>query len=330
MVATANGGKKGGPRTGAKESPPKKAAKLKKAVGKSAVDRAARASKAADKTQKAKAARPGVDANADPKPENDERVRVLVSVETSTAAEFLRTAFKGGSLVQVIARSEIDYQGRAESRLPPGERIHFFKPDGTLLVHTAAKLKPVNWQPPGCSFQASVEGERLVLTAMREKPREIVRITLHDIQCILAADLDDEETLALSGSEDDIQAALAARPDVIEAGFSFWKRERDSGRGPMDLYGVDKEGRRVIVEVKRRAASVATVEQLRRYVERERGARGADARVRGILVAPTVSEKARKYLADLGLEYREIDVQKLLAQTPTDRAAGQRTLQFFG
>jgi len=246
---------------------------------------------------------------------------------TSTVA-FLRAAL-GARLVQVAARCAIDYQGRAESKLPLGARLLLFKPDGTLVVHTSTKLKPVNWQPPGCVFAADLAGGRIVLTATRDKPKETVRIELETVQFAAALDLDDGDGFALEGSEDDLQAFLAKQPDIIEPGFRFWSRERASGRGPMDLYGEDTRGRRVVVEVKRRAAGVAEADQLRRYVERERNARGDRGEglyVRGILVAPGVSDKARKYLADLQLEYREVDWEKLRKTASTMLKAGQRRL----
>ncbi|HEX2022613.1 MAG TPA: endonuclease NucS [Candidatus Thermoplasmatota archaeon] len=252
------------------------------------------------------------------------RVRLLRDLDPEAAVTFLRNEL-GRRLVQVAARCAIDYQGRAESRLPPGERLMLFKPDGTLLIHTASKLKPVNWQPPGCSFSAAREDGRIVLTACREKPKETVRITLEDVLFVASLDLDDGQTLELVGSEDDLQAFLARRPDLVEVGFSFWSRERASARGPMDLYGEDAKGNRVVVEVKRRAASVQDADQLRRYVEREKAAREGRG-VRGILVAPSVSEKARRYLAEIGLEWREVDWEKLRAPAADLLRAGQRTL----
>jgi RecB family endonuclease NucS len=240
----------------------------------------------------------------------------------AAAAEFFRGE-RGRRLVQVAGRCRIDYRGRAESTLPLGARLLLFKPDGTLLVHTSTKLKPVNWQPPGCVFSAGVEAARVVLTAERERPKETVRIELEAIDLVVALDLDGEDGFDLSGSEDDLQAFLALQPHLVEPGFRFWSRERASGRGPMDLYGEDALGRRVVVEVKRRAAGVAEADQLRRYVERERAARGA---ARGILIAPAVSEKARKYLADLELEYREIDWGKLRRPASEMLKPGQRKL----
>lgn len=251
-------------------------------------------------------------------------VRVLRDLHPEAAVEFLKSEL-GHRFVQVAARCSIDYQGRAESTLPSGSRLLLFKPDGTLLVHGARKLKPVNWQPPGCVFSAARESGQIVLTAFRDKPRETVRIVLEEVQLVLSMSLDDGDELDLVGSEDDLQAFLALRPQLIEPGFRFWSRERASGRGPMDLYGEDAAGRRVVVEVKRRAAGVKEADQLRRYVERERAAREGTG-VRGILVAPQVSDKARKYLSDLDLEWRELDWDKLRRSAADLLKAGQRTL----
>jgi len=255
-------------------------------------------------------------------------VRVLADLSPDSVVAFLREHL-GSRLVEVATRCTIDYEGRAASTLPLGARLVLLKADGTLLVHGSEKLKPVNWQPPGCAFAADRVDGRVVLTATREKPKELVRIVLHEVDAVLALDLDDAAALEVTGTEDDLQAFLARSPQVIEPGFRFWSRERASGRGPMDLYGEDASGRRVVVEVKRRAAGVAEADQLRRYVERERAARGGLDKVRGILVAPGVSEKARKYLDESGLEYREVDWEKLMRPAREMLKGSQRTLGSF-
>ncbi len=258
-------------------------------------------------------------------------VRILRELAAEPARDFLRSEL-GGKVVQVIGECRIHYQGRAQSTLSQGDRLILLKPDGTLLVHTDAKLKPVNWQPPGCSFQAGLteedDGERLVLTATRTSPREIVRMTFSEVHAVASFELRDDEDLELVGTEDDLQALLHERPELLEEGFTPWKRERASGRGPMDLYGEDEDGNRVVVEVKRRNASVQEVEQLRRYVEKEREAR--EGHVRGILACPSVSDKARRYLAELGFEYRELDWDRLLPLVREVLPAGQKTLGDWG
>lgn len=250
-------------------------------------------------------------------------VRTLHDLAPDAACAFLRDQL-GRHLVQVVGRCRITYQGRAESTLSRGDRLLIYKPDGTLIVHTEAKLKPVNWQPPGCSFQAGLEDDLLVVTATRTSPKEIVRVVLDEIHLVQSVRLEDDGQLDLVGTEDDLQALLAMEPEIVEPGFQCWRRERPSGRGPMDLYGEDAEGRRVVVEVKRRAATVRDAEQLRRYVEREDGARAG--KVRGILCAPRVSEKAKRFLQELDLEYRELDWEQLLPRFRTVLPANQSTL----
>lgn len=250
--------------------------------------------------------------------------RILRDLAPDPACDFLRHEL-GRRMVQIVGRCRIHYQGRAESTLSRGDRLVTFKPDGTLLVHTEGKLKPVNWQPPGCDLQAAVEDDVLVVTATRTKPREIVHLSFDEVHAVQSFRLRDDEELTLLGTEDDLQALLAEKPELVEPGFRVWSRERASRRGPMDLYGEDAEGHRVVVEVKRRAAAVQDVEQLRRYVEKERDAR--EDEVRGILVAPSVSDKARRYLADLGLEFREVDWDRLLPIIKEVLPANQATLR---
>ncbi|HWG92375.1 MAG TPA: endonuclease NucS [Candidatus Thermoplasmatota archaeon] len=255
--------------------------------------------------------------------------RLLRDLSPEAATDFLKSEL-GVKVVAIVARCKIDYQGRAASQLSTGDRFILLKPDGTLLVHTAEKLKPVNWQPPGCQFQAGLDGDLVVVTCSREKPREVVKLTLEEVYAIQSFRLADDEVLELSGTEDEMQELLAKKPELVEPGFKMWRRERDSRRGPMDLYGEDVDGNRVIVETKRRAATVGDVEQIRRYVEKERAARGEGIRVRGILLAPSVSETAKRYLADLGLEWREIPWDRLLKAKETLVAANQATLMQFG
>lgn len=249
-------------------------------------------------------------------------MRSLTSPDEDAALAFLRAELHQ-ALVQVVGLCEVHYQGRAQSTLSSGERVLLLKPDGSLLVHTASKVKPVNWQPPGARFAASLEDGRVVVTSVRGEPPETVRVVLRDITALLAFRLRDDESLHLLGSELDLARLLHAHPDLVEAGFRIQARERGNGRGPMDLYGVDAKGTRVVVELKRKAAGLKEAEQLRRYVERERAAKG---QVRGILMAPAVSDQARKYLREQAMEVKEVDWEKLLPLLQRVLQAGQRTL----
>jgi hypothetical protein len=259
-------------------------------------------------------------------------VQVLREPDAEAALRFLATELAGlasrrGHLIQAVGECEVRYQGRARSDLHRGERLILLKPDGTLLVHTAQRSKPVNWQPPGAAFAVALEEGRVVLTSHRTRPEEIVRIAFHSISLLLSLPLRDGAELALVGTEDDLQSLLFFRPDLVEQGFVPARRERDNARGRLDLDGHDAQGRRVIVEVKRTAAGVSEAQQLWRYVERTRQ---GDALVRGILVAPRVADKARRLLADHGLEWKEIDWAKALPQVEAMRQGGQSTLARYG
>lgn len=258
-------------------------------------------------------------------------MQVLRDPDPQAALDFLRAELAGlgagkGHLVQAVGDCQVRYQGRARSMLSRGERLLLLKPDGTLLVHTAAKAKPVNWQPPGATFSAALEDGRVVLSSYRVQPEEIVKVTFHAIALLVSVPLRDGAELALVGSEDDLQRLLFDHPHLVEEGFVPRRRERDSSRGFYDLDGDDARGRRLIVEVKRTTAGVSEAQQLWRYVE---DLRRAAPGLRGMLVAPSVAPKARALLRDHGLEWKELDWDTILPQIEALRRGGQSSLGAF-
>ncbi|HXX88204.1 MAG TPA: endonuclease NucS domain-containing protein, partial [Candidatus Acidoferrum sp.] len=82
--------------------------------------------------------------------------------------------------------------------------------------------------------------------------------------------------------------------------------------GFVDIYGEDKNGRLVVVEVKRKTAGKQAAIQLAKYVDaiKER----ADRKVRGILVAPDIAKDVQKLLENLGIEFKRLD-PKTCAET---------------
>jgi RecB family endonuclease NucS len=242
------------------------------------------------------------------------------------AAELAGLAKRRGHMLVAAGDCVVRYQGRARSDLHKGERVILLKPDGTLLIHTAKGAKPVNWQPPGAAFSAAIVDGHVVLTSLRRKPEELVAVTFHQIALLASLPLHDGAGLELSGTEDDIQALLAAQPDLVEPGFVPARRERRTVRGRYDLDGRDAKGRRLIVEVKRTAAGVSEAQQLWRYVER---LRRDDAQVRGILVAPRIADGARRLLEEHGLECKELDWTDLMPSIEAMRSSGQASLGRF-
>jgi RecB family endonuclease NucS len=97
------------------------------------------------------------------------------------ALDLLETGFERGAMVTLVGKCEVEYDGRASSYLGPGERLIILKPDGTLLVHRDEQRTPVNWQPPGCTHDARIEDERLIVQSTRTSPHEEVEISFETV-----------------------------------------------------------------------------------------------------------------------------------------------------
>jgi endonuclease len=209
-----------------------------------------------------------------------------------------------GRWLQVGGEMEVAYHGRAASTADAGDYLLLLKPDGSLQVHAARGIKPLNWQPRVDDLALELDAGRAVLTATRASPLEIVRVAFLETAFALALTPRDEGGFVLQGSEAEMQRALARRPELIEEGLTLLEVELPVGVGGIDLYARDGEGRLVVVELKRGRATHEAVHQLERYVVRVREATGSP--VRGILAAPEITAPARTRLHELGLEYREV------------------------
>jgi RecB family endonuclease NucS len=161
----------------------------------------------------------------------------------------------------------VRYVGRARSTLEPGERILIIKADGSLLVHRPVGYEPVNWQPSGSIFHVRSSENGLEVHAVRQKPRENVKITFSNVIMVSALSLQDSGEFLLYASEEDMQKAILARPDLLEEGFRPISYEKKVEPGFVDVYGEDKDGNLVVVEIKRKTANKEAVLQLARYIE---------------------------------------------------------------
>lgn len=105
------------------------------------------------------------------------------------------------------------------------------------------------------------------------------------------------------GTHDDLMDRLLDDPDLLEPGFRPLATERETPAGPIDLLGEDADGRTVAVELKVRRAGPDAVGQLDRYVDALERDLHADALVRGILAAPSVTDRAADLLDERDLEF---------------------------
>ncbi len=208
----------------------------------------------------------------------------------------------------IIGNCWVSYRGRASSKLDPGERILIIKEDGSLLIHRSVGYEPVNWQPPGCIFQTSISRDVLSIRAVRRKPPESLKIYFDKIYLISALSLVDEGRFSLHASEEDMQKAVLIQPFLVEKGLKLITYEKKVEPGFIDAYGVDEEGRMVIIEIKRKTAGREAALQLARYVESVK--KLTNREVRGILAAPNMAKGVQKILTTLGLEFRQLDPKK--------------------
>ena len=172
------------------------------------------------------------------------------------AIEVLEPALTTRAMITIVGHCEVEYDGRASSYLGFGDRLVILKPDDTLLVHTDARPKPINWQPPGCTHRVSAEDDQLCVRSLRSSPTEQVIVTFESVAQLSTFELADESTLALEGSEEDLHQRIFAEPGLIEAGVqAVHTRARDLNRprrylyGPVDIYTKDRNGTSVIIEL---------------------------------------------------------------------------------
>jgi len=239
--------------------------------------------------------------------------------------EFVKTAVSEHKTVILVGSCWVDYKGRASSKLEPGERIVMIKEDGSVLVHRPFGYEPVNWQPAGCIFQTRIVGDILQIRAIRKKPSESIKLSFTQIFFISTMKLKDKGTFSLYASESDMQKAILINPSLLEEGFQPISFEKKIEPGFVDIYGIDREGKLIVVELKRKTAGREAALQLAKYINSVKNV--AHREIRGILVAPRLAKGVQKVLIGLGLEFKSIDPKN--CADVLQRSESQKLEDFF-
>jgi len=239
---------------------------------------------------------------------NSKPLTVSVSPNMDEAEKIVKEAISQHKTLLVVGNCWVHYFGRASSKLEPGERILIVKEDGSLLVHRSVGYEPVNWQPPGCIFHTQVKGSVLEIHAVRRKPPESVKVFFDKILMVSALSLADSGEFALYASEEDMHKALLLEPSLLEEGFTPISYEKKVEPGFVDVYGVDKNGRFVVVEIKRKTAGKEAALQLAKYIEAIKSRTNRE--VRGILAAPNIARDVQRLLETLKLEFKPLNPKK--------------------
>jgi len=224
-----------------------------------------------------------------------------------------KAAVRDGAVLTVTAHCEVAYEGRTSGSLGPGDRVLVAKPDGTFLVHQPTGHEPVNWMPGGGRVSARASDGDAVLVARRTNPNERVEVRIREAYGLTRFDATDGATYEESGTEAEMHEYIEANPDALEAGLRIVEHERESKYGYIDFFARDAAGTPVVVEVKRIQATLDHFDQLKRYVSlyeggaavtaADGGAEAGSDGVRGMLVAPSASDRVKRALRDDGLEF---------------------------
>ena len=257
---------------------------------------------------------------AETKLQKQNKLTVLTNPKLNEAASVIEKAFVQRRTLIVAGKCHVHYTGRAKSTLEPGERILIIKEDGSLLVHRPVGYEPVNWQPPGSVFHVQTKADSIEIHAVRQKPRESVRVVFDEVFMVSALKLLDFGEFSLYASEQDMHKAILLKPSLVEEGLKPISYEKKVEPGFVDVYCVDKNGKLVVLEVKRKTAGKEAVLQLAKYIDAIKSR--ADRELRGVLVAPNLAKDVQRLLVTLGLEFKALDPKKcskVLKKTETTK-----------
>jgi endonuclease len=149
--------------------------------------------------------------------------------------------------------------------------------------------------------------ERLIVRKHRSEER--LEIAVAEIIADIDHPVDDVAALEKEGLERELQELLADAPEWCGEGFRLVRREWPTDIGPVDLMCRDTADEWVAVEIKR-IATMESVEQLTRYLERIR-LDPAMASCRGVLVAKWIKPQARVLAGARGIDCVEVDIEVL-------------------
>jgi len=257
------------------------------------------------------------------------KVEVFERMDLREAAEVLSKAVRSRRNIYLIAKCDVEYYGRSSSKLEEGERQIIIKSDGAFLIHRPTGHSPVNWQPETSYINVEFDEEegKVIIKAVRSKPREIVVVRASEIPLIVSSVLHDSGAFYMYVSEKEIRDILAAHPTLLGEKFVTIDIEKKVEPGFIDLYLKDGKGNVVVVEIKRSTARVDAVRQLKKYIDALSKHLGHE-RIRGIIAAPSITSKAYELLAKEKLEFKQINL-KVITEYAKKKTSAKGILEFF-
>lgn len=223
--------------------------------------------------------------------------------------EIIEKGISKKALLIINACCRIFYEGRAKSRLGWGDRTIILKGDGSFLIHQDRNLEPVNWQPPKSKLKVKIQDKKVFIQGSRRNPPESLKVEIDKTYLASYFQGKDTRSLELVGYESDMGDMIFQNPEIIEEGFRPTSREYSTENGFIDILGKDKRGNLMVLELKSRRAGVNAVKQLQRYLTCFSHHKRT---VRGILVAPSLTDDALDLLKEKKMEFISLEPPKEL------------------
>lgn len=232
--------------------------------------------------------------------------------------ETLKFGLKSQYLILFAANCEVEYKGRARSKLGLGDRLIIIKKDKSILIHRPTGYKPINWQPPYSNISILRDSSNIpTIISTRINPWEEIRIKVIKTYFILVQRLTDTAKFEMYLTEKEMQDIISKNIDVlIEPGMRTISTEKEVETGVIDILAKDKNGFYVVIELKKDKIGEPDVLQLYRYIL---FFRKTNPSIRGIIVGPSIRDEALSLLRSLNLEYKKIDIKRLSSLIKKDR-----------
>lgn len=216
-------------------------------------------------------------------------------------------AHSAGKAVIIVGKCIVDYNGKAWTHLDEGRRTVRINPSGAVVVSGTKSVKPKNWQTSDANTRIDIDDDNhMVIESKSSSPEEILEVRLTNIHKSIHYK-PPESDVEVEGTENDLHKKLISNPEYIEDGLKILEHEKTINTGDIDLFGVDSCNNEVIIEVKRKKAQIKNVDQLNRYMNTY----NSEKKLRGILVAPDITESAKEYLQNHQYEFSKIDIPEI-------------------
>lgn len=209
----------------------------------------------------------------------------------------------------VIAAFEATYTGRGDTKLPMGTRAVIIKQDGSVMIHAETGIKPLNYMGKATFTEEKLSSGELLWNF--DTAKENLHMRIINILSDVSDEIEGEEPgLIRDGTEDQLQGIIEKNPNIIEKGLKIVEREYQTGAGPIDFLGEDKDGSLVLIEVKR-VATTPAIGQVQRYrsagLETIAENMGEEINVRVMLVSLDCRPKAAALAERRGIEVVTLD-----------------------